>query len=76
MSDQTHQEGRSSLKPVLLDVGLALVVASCVLWPDQAAAMAWFVMVGPVAVASLVVPGILLAAWIMASGADAHIPRV
>ncbi len=75
MSDQTHHESRSGLKPALLAVGLALVVAGCVLWPDQAAAMAWFVIVGLVAVAPLVVPGILLAAWIMASGADAHIAR-
>ena len=38
VADQTHQESRSTLKPILLAVGLALVVAGCVLWPDQAAA--------------------------------------
>jgi len=75
VANQNHQESRSNLKTALLAVGLALVVAACVLWPDQAAAMAWFVIVGLVAVAPLVLPGILLAAWIMASGADAHIAR-
>lgn len=75
MADHTHQESRSTLKPILLAVGIVLVVAGNVLWPDQAAAMAWFVIVGLVTVAPLVVPGILLAAWIMASGADAHIAR-
>ncbi|MCP1167322.1 permease [Limimaricola litoreus] len=37
--------------------------------------MARFVVFGLVSVAPLVVPGIVLAAWIMASGADAHIVR-
>jgi len=75
VADHTHQESRSGLTPILLAVGLVLVVAGCVLWPDQAAAMAWFVIAGLVAVAPLVVLGIMLAAWIMASGTDVHIAR-
>ncbi|MEO1091736.1 MAG: permease [Pseudomonadota bacterium] len=51
-----------------------LVVAS--LRPDHAAGAVSFTLGGLVEVAPLVVPGILLAAWIVASSADAHIARV
>lgn len=75
MADQTHQENRLGFKPILFVVGIAMAVVGVLLWPAQAAATAWFVIVGLVTVAPLVVLGILLAAWIMASGADAHIAR-
>lgn len=50
---------------LLAGVGLA--------WPDRAADAARFVMWGLIVVAPIVIPGIVLAAWIIASGADAHI---
>lgn len=42
-------------------------------WPENAKDVALFVGWGLVAVAPIVVPGIILAAWIIASGADTYI---
>jgi len=55
-------------------VCVALVVA-IVLWPGHAARALFFAFRGLIDVAPLVIPGILLAAWIVASGADSQIAR-
>ena len=65
-----------TMVPALLGFAGFGVFAGCaVLWPDYVAAMAMFVFQGLVSVAPLVLPGVVLAAWIMASGADSHIAR-
>ncbi len=75
MSDQTQSNNRPGFKPTLLLTAVGLALAGSLVWPHQAWAMSQFVVMGLVSVTPLVVPGILLAAWIMASGADAHIAR-
>lgn len=47
--------------------------ASLVLWPKTLLEMVEFVVSGLLVVAPIVIPGIVLAAWIMASGAGSHI---
>lgn len=73
MSNQTKSNSRIMLMPSLMLATLALVVATTMIWPRQAWEMLQFVALGLASVAPLVIPGILMAAWIMASGADAHI---
>lgn len=75
MSDQSQNETHPISRPALLLGFLILIAVGVVMWPGQTWAMAQFVVLGLVSVAPLVVPGIVLAAWIMASGADAHIAR-
>lgn len=73
MPDRVQSSSRSIFTPILLLAVSGLAVAAFLAWPRQALEMARFVAESLVAVAPLVTPGILLAAWIMASGADAHI---
>ncbi|MET1413402.1 permease [Roseibium sp. HPY-6] len=47
-----------------------LVVAPIVIWPAFVFDGVWFSLTGLVSVSPLVIPGILLTAWIMSSGAD------
>lgn len=75
MSDQAQTSGRPVTRPVLILGLLGLAVVGSLVWPLQAWETSHFVAVGLLSVAPLVIPGILLAAWIMASGADAHIAR-
>lgn len=73
MTDQTISQGRSSKKLMVCGGCLFLLVGTGLAWPGHAANAAMFVLWGLVTVAPIVIPGILLAAWIIASGADAHI---
>jgi len=50
-------------------------VAVAAVWPTHAAGAAVFAVMGVIEVAPLIVPGVLLAAWIVASGADTPIAR-
>ena len=75
MSDQAQSDNRTVFRPSLILSALGLAVAGSAIWPQQAWDTVWFVATGLVSVAPLVIPGIFLAAWIMASGADAHIAR-
>lgn len=55
-------------------IAVAILGAGCLLiWPQPVLEMARFVAGGLLAVAPIVIPGIVLAAWIMASGAGSHI---
>ena len=54
----------------------AVIVVSVGWYPDLAVATAMFVVQGLIQVALLVIPGILLAAWIVASGAGDRIASV
>ncbi|MFU1478236.1 permease [Roseovarius sp. C7] len=73
MSDQTVARRHPSKKSLIWGAGLFLVAGLALIWPDHTANAARFVVWGLIAVAPIVLPGILLAAWIIASGADKHI---
>ncbi|MCR9212394.1 MAG: permease [Proteobacteria bacterium] len=54
-------------------LGLSILLIAVIAWPDHALKAAVFVFWGLVTVAPIVIPGIILAAWIIASNADGHI---
>lgn len=70
MLEQTRSLPRPP-RSISLIAGIALTLVA--IWPSFALATLVFVLQGLIDVAPLVVPGILLAAWLIASGADAHI---
>lgn len=76
MADQTAFRRHSNRRTVLWVVGLLILAGTCLTWPEHTENAAKFVVWGLIAVAPIVIPGILLAAWIIASGADAHIASV
>ncbi|WP_306259739.1 permease [Pararhizobium sp. IMCC21322] len=75
MPDQTTTVPRTYRPHILgvLGAGTLLVIAA--IWPAHIVPAVKFIVWGLVFVAPIVVPGILVAAWIIASGADAHISR-
>ncbi|WP_298854000.1 permease [uncultured Ruegeria sp.] len=73
MSDQTAAHQPCNRKPLVWGVSLLLLAGVCLAWPEHAANAAKFVLWGLIVVAPIVIPGIVLAAWIIASGADTHI---
>ena len=73
MSDQTAAHQLSNRKLLVWGVSLLLLAGVCLAWPEHAANTAKFVLWGLIVVAPIVIPGIVLAAWIIASGADTHI---
>ena len=75
MADQTAASRPRPTRLHLAGVGLLLCAILTWLWPQFAWSGLVFTLGGLVAVAPLVVPGILLTAWIMASGADQIISR-
>lgn len=64
-----------SQKKILLSFGLIGVTACAYIWTNQVLDMSVFVFWGLITVAPIVVPGIILTAWIIASGADTHIAK-
>ncbi len=73
MSDQTVARRPSYTKPLLWCMCLFWLVSLAFAWPEHSWNAVKFVLWSLVVVAPIVIPGILLAAWIIASGADAHI---
>ncbi|WP_171181591.1 permease [Ruegeria sp. HKCCD8929] len=73
MSDQTAAHRPSTRKNLMWGVSLVLLSGVCLVWPEHAANAAKFVVLGLIVVAPIVIPGIILAAWIIASSADSHI---
>ena len=73
MSDQAVARHQPNRKIMLWGGCILLLAGIGFAWPDHAANAIRFVLLGLVAVAPIVIPGILLAAWIIASGADTHI---
>ncbi len=73
MADQTIVQRQSSKRLAVWSLCLALLAAIAFTWPGHAVNAIMFVGWGLVVVAPIVVPGILLAAWIIASGADTQI---
>lgn len=79
MTDQTEQavaDRRPDRKSIPWALGLLLPIGAGLIYPHHVADTALFVVRGLASVAPIVLPGILLAAWIIASGADARISRV
>jgi len=62
-------------KTALLALAVAVLAMLSVLWPGHAVGALVFAVVSLIDVAPLIVPGIVVAAWIIASRADAHIAR-
>lgn len=75
MTDHTSIERRTYRPWVLGASGVAVVLPIAWFWSQHIIPATAFVVWGLVVVAPIVVPGILVAAWIIASGADAHISR-
>lgn len=75
MADQTVARRQSSKSSLVWSVCLLLLLGIGLAWPEHAASAARFVLWSLVVVTPIVVPGILLAAWIIASGADTYIAR-
>ncbi|MEM9044798.1 MAG: permease [Pseudomonadota bacterium] len=73
MSDQTVAHRLSNRKSLLWGLPLVLLAGVIFAWPEHAVSAAKFVVWGLVVVAPIVIPGLVLAAWIIASGADSHI---
>ncbi|MEM1275832.1 MAG: permease [Pseudomonadota bacterium] len=75
MSDQVSIEDRGSSNRILWGGAFALLLLALAIWPEHILDASAFVLWGLVTVAPIVIPGIVLAAWIIASGADAHIAQ-
>ena len=76
MSDQILLHRLSNRKSLLWVASLLLMSGVGFAWPEHAANATEFVLWGLIVVAPIVIPGIVLAAWIIASGADSHIASV
>ena len=74
MSDQTVARRQSNKKSVMWGVGLFLLIGIGLAWPEHAMNATKFVAWGLVVVAPIVIPGILLAAWIIAKSNE--LPRL
>ena len=75
MTDQTSIKQRSYRSLVVGVLGGGVVLMIALFWSEHIVPATVFVVWGLVVVAPIVVPGILIAAWIIASGADAYISR-
>ncbi len=75
MNERTISHQQTGKYYVVWGVCLSLLIGIGLAWPEHIADATKFVLLGLVVVAPIVIPGILLAAWIIASGADAHIAR-
>lgn len=73
MTDQTVAQRRSAKWPVVWIICLLVLLGISLVWSAHVAHAAIFVLWGLISVAPIVIPGIILAAWIIASGADARI---
>ncbi len=75
MTDQTVVRRHANRKSLIWGTCLVLLAGIAIAWPDHTAKAAAFTVWSLIVVAPIVIPGIVLAAWIIASGADAHIAR-
>jgi len=73
MSDQTVARRQLSKRTLVWGMCVFLLISVGLAWPGHTINAAKFILWGLVVVAPIVIPGILLAAWIIASGADTHI---
>ncbi|WP_227272491.1 permease [Roseobacter weihaiensis] len=75
MVDLTIVQRKMSKRRIVWGLCIAVLAGVALAWPEHVMNAALFVGWGLVTVAPIVIPGIVLAAWIIASGADAHIAR-
>ncbi|HKJ61031.1 MAG TPA: permease [Hyphomicrobiales bacterium] len=75
MVDQANTGDAPTGRTVFYIAAGVVLAALISVWPGHAIGALSFVLWAVVDVAPLVIPGILLAAWIIASSADAHIAR-
>ena len=73
--EQTQKTNRLTSLQFWMLAGAVLLAISLLIWPEAAWGTVVFVGWSLVVIAPLVIPGILLAAWIIASGADSRIAR-
>jgi uncharacterized membrane protein YraQ (UPF0718 family) len=73
MTDSTSIKQRSRQALILYLLGGGLLLAVVVRWPEHVLPTITFIVEGFVIVGPIVVPGILIAAWIIASSADSRI---
>ncbi|WP_159980292.1 permease [Roseobacter cerasinus] len=73
MSDQTVAHRLSNRKPLVWGICILMLAGVGLAWPDHVVNVAKFVIWGLIVVSPIVIPGIALAAWIIASGAGSHI---
>lgn len=73
MSEQATPQTRPHRRIGLYALLATVLALTAFVWPDHAKNAVVFVVWGLIVVAPIVIPGILLAAWIIASGADSHI---
>lgn len=75
MPDQIINHRKPNNKSMVWGICFLLLVGISLVWPEHTRNAAKFVVWGLIAVSPIVIPGIILAAWIIASGADTHIAR-
>ncbi|MEM6657218.1 MAG: permease [Pseudomonadota bacterium] len=73
MSDHAITTRPSNRKPLLWGISFVVLTGVGFAWPDHIASATKFVLWGLIDVAPIVIPGIAVAAWIIASGADSRI---
>ncbi len=76
MSDKTIFRLEVPQKAFVWGVSFIFFLGVCIVWHAHAIGAAKFVFWSLVIIAPIVIPGIFLAAWIIASGADGYIARV
>ena len=76
MRDQSVHAPRATRRKILIGAGLALLVALVLAHPAKAQDTLVFVALSLVEVAPLVIPGIVIAAWVSASGASGHVAEI
>ncbi|WP_299842379.1 permease [uncultured Roseovarius sp.] len=76
MAEQIESRVGLGRMPFWMVAAVLFLIAAALIWPGDFAQTALFVAWSLVVIAPFVIPGILLAAWIIASGADSRIARV
>ncbi|WP_343562263.1 permease [Kiloniella sp. b19] len=73
MTDQTSAKKTANRKTYVRGIVLILLIGSALIWPEHAKDTTLFVFWSLIEISPIVIPGILLSAWIIASGADSRI---
>ncbi len=73
MAEKAFYRERKEWRLALLTSCVALLVAITVTWPHHALDVSVFVLWGLLSVAPIAIPGIIVAAWILASGANSRV---
>ena len=76
MTDQANRRASYSTLQIAMIAGGAATVVAALIWPGAVLETIGFVLRSLVVISPIVLPGIFLAAWIVASGADRRIAGV